>query len=106
MDFSDTSSDTSSDRGQHCPVYFFCGATLVSAVYMLLEEQPDHPYLQPLLVDGIDVLMWDTHIPPDMIEGIKDEGRSGHTLLRDPWSKKHSPFIPVFLVSRESIPGP
>ena len=114
VDFSADSSDDCggpgtvdfADRDLDCHAYLFCGATLVSAVYMLLEEQPDHPYLQPLLVDGIDVLIWDTHIPPDMIEWIKDEGRSGHTLLRDPWSKKHSPFIPAFLVSRESIGAP
>ena len=55
-------------------VYLFCGATITSAMYELLEEQPGHTLLQEVVDEGVEVIMWDSNIPKDMIHWLKKEG--------------------------------
>ena len=66
-------------------VFLFCAATFFSAVYDLLDEEPNNPYLQPLLIEGVSILIWDNSTPPDVIEWIKEEGTGvpQHNIFQD-----------------------
>ena len=55
-------------------IHLFCGATFAHACYELVEEQPEHEYLQDLLTDGLEVMVWDSHIPEDFVLWLKEEG--------------------------------
>lgn len=69
------------ELGEQGEVWLFSGATFTQALFELLRENPEHEFLQKMLSEGMDILIWDSHIPQDAIEWLKEEGNN----FQDGW---------------------